>query len=109
MLCEKQYSNLLLGKFLSDPIEKEFDKFRHGFGGTYYITAKCVFEKIRIQKGKLFLKLNDRNCLNEYDSQHVCENCTFSPAGELWENLIDITHSEDIENIVSKDSLMTLV
>jgi len=99
----------MLGKFLSDPIEKEFGKLRQGSGGTYFITSKCVFDKIRIQKSKIFLQFNDRNDLTEIDSKHICEKCTFSPTDELLENLSQITLIGDIENLLSTDSIMALV
>jgi hypothetical protein len=49
---------VILGWFSSDPIEKCFGKLRQGSGGTYFITAKSVIEKVRIQHAKLVLQLN---------------------------------------------------
>ena len=45
----------ILGWLSSDPIEKCFGKLRQGSGVTYFITAKSVIEKVRIQHAKLVL------------------------------------------------------
>ena len=50
--------NVILGWFSSDPIGKCFGKLRQGSGGTYFITAKSVIEKVCIQHAKLVLQLN---------------------------------------------------
>jgi hypothetical protein len=36
----QSYSYVLLGNFLSDPLEKAFSKLRQGSGGTYFINMQ---------------------------------------------------------------------
>ena len=45
-LLNTTHEYVLLGKFNSDPIEKEFGKLRQGSGGTYFINAQQVLEKV---------------------------------------------------------------
>ena len=48
---------IFLGWFSTDPLEKAFSKLQQGSGGTYFVNAKSVIEKIHIQHTKLTLKL----------------------------------------------------
>ena len=58
LLTHKDYEYVMLGKFTSDHIEKEFGKLRQGSGGTYFITVQQVLEKVAISKTKLMLQLD---------------------------------------------------
>ena len=49
---------ILLGKFTTDPLEKSFGKLRQGSGGTYFINAQQVLEKVNTMKTKVLLGLN---------------------------------------------------
>ena len=44
---------VIFGWFTTDFLEKYFSKLRQGSGGTYFITAQSVIEKMRIHHGKL--------------------------------------------------------
>ena len=68
----------MLGWFSTDPLEKAFGKLRQGSGGTYFITALTVVEKVNIQHAKLFLQLGidlpqDGNA---QDDGHQCAMCS---------------------------------
>ena len=58
LLNTTHHEYVMLGKFTSDPIEKEFGKLRQGSGGTYFITVQQMFEKIAITKTKFLLRLD---------------------------------------------------
>ena len=44
---------VILGWFSTDFLERAFGKLRQGSGGTYFLSAQSVIEKIRIQRAKL--------------------------------------------------------
>ena len=48
---------VMLGWFSTDPLERAFGKLRQGSGGTYFLSAQSVIEKIRIQRAKLSRQL----------------------------------------------------
>ena len=50
LLNTTHHEYVMLGKFTSDPIEKEFGKLRQGSGGTYFITVQQMFEKVAIKQ-----------------------------------------------------------
>ena len=58
LLDNMGYKYVCLGEFTTDPLEKAFSKLRQGSGGTYFINAQQVLEKLRISKAKLQLELN---------------------------------------------------
>ena len=47
-LLSKGNEYVMLGSFSTDPLEKAFGKLRQGSGGTYFITAQAVIEKVNI-------------------------------------------------------------
>lgn len=77
LLLETTHDYVLLGKFTSDPIEKAFGKLRQGSGGTYFINAQQILEKVNISKTKVLLRLNvDLDDLNAFTG-HMCEKCGY--------------------------------
>lgn len=52
------YSFVLLGKFTTDPLERQFGKYRQGSGGTYLITVRDVICQHRIDGAQLLAKSN---------------------------------------------------
>ena len=52
------YEYFCLGRFTTDPLEKEFGRLRQGSGGTYFINVQQITEKIRICKASLLLSLS---------------------------------------------------
>ena len=106
LLNEKSFEYVMLKKFSSDPIEKEFGKLRQGYGRTYFVTVMGVMEKVAINTAKLFLKFNDREDLSEFASVHECSKCSFVPSEDFWKILENI---DCIEDILTKDSVMGLI
>ena len=62
----------MLGWFSTDPLKKTFSKLQQGSGGTYFVNAKYVIEKIHIQHTKLTLKLEI--AVGGIDG-HTCDIC----------------------------------
>ena len=58
--CGNDY--VLLGSFSTDPLEKSFCKLREGSGGTYFITAQSVVEKVRIWRAKTLFAIELELC-----------------------------------------------
>ena len=101
LLCGNDY--VLLGWFTTDPLEKCFSKLRQGSGGTYFITAKCVVENVRIQHAKLALQL-DMDI--EGNHGHSCSTCL----RKLTEGESEIVDSLiELEKSIHKDTLLSLV
>ena len=71
LITHKNYQYVLLGKFTSDHLEKEFGKLRQGSGGTYFITVQQALEKIAISKTRLLL-LFDPLALQSVQAGHQC-------------------------------------
>ena len=104
-LLNTTHKYVMLGKFTSDPLEKEFGKLRQGSGGTYFINVQKVLEKTNIQKARLLLSLNSENMTaissNKYG--HSCANCGYlldECASEIFDNLneLESSLSEDIKS-----------
>ena len=53
LLLQEDYEYVCLGEFSTDVIEKAFGKLRQATGGSYFITAQQVTEKLRIKQAKL--------------------------------------------------------
>jgi hypothetical protein len=94
---------VLLGWFSTDPLEKAFSKLRQGSGGTYFINAKSVTEKIHIQHTKLILQLDIP--VNGVDG-HICDICCRDVSTDEKE-LLDNLH--DLESSVNKSTLLAIV
>ena len=94
---------VILGWFTSDPIEKCFGKLRQGSGGTYFINAKSVIEKVHIQHAKLVLQLGLEI---EGDDGHVCHTCKRElneEESEVFDNLVEL------EQHINKETFLALV
>ena len=69
LLLSKGYAYVLPGKFSSDRIEGEFGICRQSSGGNYLISAGQVFNSLKLQRIKLFSKLdietNDDDIVND--------------------------------------------
>ena len=89
LLMNKNFEYVLLGKFTSDHIEKEFGKLRQGSGGAYFITVQQVFEKVNISKTRLILSLDQNsNLFQTNDAGHQCDKCSYWLSEEIC-NLVD--------------------
>ena len=76
LLGVEGYEYVCVGDFSTDPLEKGFSKLRQGSGGTYFIDAKQVFEKFRIEKAKLHITLNNELARSSVESRsHQCDRC----------------------------------
>ena len=64
---------VIFGWFTTDPLEKYFSKLRQGSGGTYFISAQSVIEKVRIHRAKLATRLHLE--FDETEPGHKCEIC----------------------------------
>ena len=73
----------MLNANTNDPLEKCFSNIRHGSGGTYFITAQSVIEKVQISRAKLFILLN---FAVEGTEGHCCAVCT----RKLSENKVEV-------------------
>ena len=97
---------VLLGKFTTDPLENSFGKLRQGSGGTYFINAQQILEKVNLMKTKVLLRLNlDVSGLNS-ESGHTCEKCVFHWTHELCELIESLP---EIENSVKTEVKCSLV
>ena len=81
-LLATSHQYVALGKFTTDPLEKAFGKLRQGSGGTYFISAQQVLEKLNIQKAKLLLSLTEMEDLPD-DAGHKCESLTIDTKQSL--------------------------
>ena len=96
----------MLGKFTSDPIEKEFGKLRQGSGGTYFITVQQMFEKVVITKTKFLLRLDADNDFPNLEAGHSCSKCGFLLSQDMCTKLDNLP---ELESSLSVDTIMTLV
>lgn len=106
LLEEKGYKYVCLGEFSTDPLEKAFSKFRQGSGGTYFINAQQITEKIRICRAKLQLKMNSDLLPSTGKNGHNCIDCSYSldeKASESFDQLPDLEASVTTE---TKQSLV---
>ena len=97
---------VLLGKFTTDPLENSFGKLRQGSGGTYFINAQQILEKVNLMKTKVLLRLNlDVSGLNS-GCGHTCEKCVFHWTHELCELIESLP---EMENSVKTEVKCSLV
>lgn len=102
----KSNTYILLGKFTTDPLEKAFGKLRQGSGGTYFINAQQILEKVNIMQTKVLLRLKlDVFDLNS-ESGHSCDQCAFHWTQELCELIESLPV---MENSVKKEVKCSLV
>ena len=76
-LLSTSHRYILLGLFSTDQLEKEFGKLRQGCGGTYFINARQITEKLHIKHASILLSL--RQDIDELETQagHLCSNCDY--------------------------------
>ena len=80
---------VMLGWFTSDPLEKTFSNLQQGSGGTYFLTAQAVIEKLCICRAKLFLQLK-LDFPDDLKDGHNCARCSRSLTlneCEIFDNL----------------------
>ena len=96
----------MLGKFTSDPIEKEFGKLRQGSAGTYFITVQQMFEKVAITKTNFLLCLDADNDFPNLETGHSCSKCGFLLSEDMCTILDNLP---ELESSLSVDTITTLV
>ena len=95
-LDKRKYDYVCLGEFSTDPLEKEFSKFRQVPRGTYFLNAQQVTEQLRISNAKFQMKLNDERESGLDQSDHQCNDCEYSldeESSETFANLSDFEAS----------------
>ena len=94
----------MLGIFSTDPFEKQFRNFGKDLGGTYFITAQQIFEKVSISKAKLLLNLNSDavNDVFKIEPCHLCQKCSFTLTEQMC-NILDCF--SEMQASVSEDSI----
>ena len=103
---EENYEYVCLGMFSTGPLGKAFSKLRLGSGGTYFINAQQVTEKLRIQKAKLQIKLNHIMVDSSVVRSHQCEDCNYHLKSDE-SNLLDELSS--LEAFVNRETKIYLV
>ena len=85
LLRQEDYEYVFLGKFSTDMIEKAFGNLRQGSGGSYFINAQQVPEKLRIKQAKLQVSLN---C--DYTSQLKLLNTNVVIVNMFWTPMLQL-------------------
>ena len=82
-----------------------FEKWRQGSGGTYFITAQAVVEKVSIHPVILFLRLGfDFSTESSHSDSHQCDTCSRrlnEKECEVLDNLPTLERSFEEETILS--------
>ena len=104
-LLNDKRSYVILGWFSTDPLEKTFGQLRQGCGGTYFISAQSVLEKLNIQRANLALKLQ-LSCLDEENAGHSCKNCNRKPSDQECEILDNLAALEKSINTATLNALV---
>ena len=99
-LLSTTHQYVCFGQFTTDFLEKEFSKFRQGSGGTYFISAQQILEKLHIKQASLLLSRNiDINQFN-LESGHQCPLCSYllcEEGAEIFDNLQNLESSVSLE------------
>ena len=97
LLSNCHYEYVCLGRFTTDPLEKEFGKLRQGSGATYFINVQQITEKIRICKASLLLSLSvDVEDIENIIPGHSCSCCSYTmdeKASSVFDNLPQLEES----------------
>lgn len=106
-LLETTHEYVLLGKFSTDPLEREFSKLRQGSGGTYFINHQQIKEKTMISRSRLLLSLQSDAILDP-EPGRSCPDCAFrietnEEACEVMDNI------EELEKEVPDETKEVLV
>ena len=105
-LLNNGFDYVLLGKFTTDYLEKEFSKLRQGSGGTYFISVQGVLEKVGIMKTKLLLKLGTDVDNLGVESGHSCSKCGFLLTHEMCEVFHNLSQLEETLDNDTKAALV---
>ena len=105
LLQEGNYEYICLGMFSTDPLEKAFSKLRQGSGGTYFINAQQVAEKLRIQKTKLQITLDHEMADSSVVRSHQCDNCGYDLKSQESDLFDELSSLEASVNRVTKINL----
>ena len=104
LLQVENYDYVCLGMFSIDPLEKAFSKLRQGSGGTYFINAQQVTEKLRIERTKLQITLNHEMADSSVVRSHQCDDCSFdlnSMESEVFDELPSLEASVNRETKIN--------
>ena len=97
LLSNCHYEYVCLGRFTTDPLEKEFGRLRQGSGATYFINVQQITEKIRICKASLLLSLSvDVEDIDNIIPGHSCSSCSYTmdkKASSVFDNLPQLEES----------------
>ena len=105
LLLQEDYEYVCFGEFSTDVLEKAFGKLRQGSGGSYFITAQQVTEKLRIKQAKLQISLHCDLQISAETVKHQCSNCEYvldAYASTVFDSL------PDLENSVSEEMKVNL-
>ncbi len=93
LLQDQSLKYLLLGYFQSDSLEGEFGIYQQMFGGLYLIAYEQVLLGAKLQRIKLFTKLEvQSNKVN--DDEHIDLPCCSSEFSEdEWEAIDEVTET----------------
>ena len=77
-LLSNGFSYVMVGEFTTDPLEKQFGKYRQGCGGAYMLTVRNVIEKHRIDRARFIGTLCDTAMLRRLHigDSHSCNACS---------------------------------
>ena len=95
---------VILSKFSSDILEKEFGKLRQGSGGTYFITVQQILEKLVIKKTSILLSLDINPSELNFEPGHECTLCGYlldEEGSEIFDNLPELEDSIPLETKMS--------
>ena len=96
----------MLGWFSADPLERAFGKLRQGSGGTYFLSAQSVIEKILIQRAKLSTQLKldiSKDSAGDKDECELCKRLLTDEECEIFDN------SEALEKSVGSDVVAAIL
>lgn len=95
---------VIFGWFTTDPLEKYFSKLRQGSGGTYFISAQSVIEKVRIHRAKLATRLHLE--FDEPEPGHKCNICDRPLQKEECDVIDEV---EEIEKALDDEVIMGML
>lgn len=95
---------VIFGWFTTDPLEKYFSKLRQGSGGTYFISAQSVIEKVRIHRAKLATRLH-----LEFDEEEEGHKCNICDRPLTTEECDVVDQLEEIEKALDEQVIMGLL
>ena len=94
-LLAKSHSYISLGKFITDLLERAFDKLRQGNGGAYFTDIQQVLEKFNISKAKLMLRCDIGLFTFTAQDGNFCEKCSYSLLEEQCKVFDSLPHLKE--------------